>query len=74
MRFSIPKDCCELMTEMFVTREITTLRLESLGILRINGQTSPTNETAVRRYFHKNDMILLKVVNNILDETRFSFR
>lgn len=57
-----------------MTREITTLRLESLGILRINGQTSPTNETAVRRYFHKNDMILLKVVNNILDETRFSFR
>lgn len=57
-----------------MTREITTLRLESLGILRINGQACSTNETAVWRYFHKNDMILLKVVNNILDETRFSFR
>ncbi|KOP65952.1 hypothetical protein AMS62_12425 [Bacillus sp. FJAT-18019] len=33
-----------------------------------------TKETAVAQDFQKADMIHLKVVNNILDETGFSFR
>jgi hypothetical protein len=32
------------------------------------------NETASGLHFHKDVMIHLKFVNNILDETRFSFR
>ncbi len=58
------------MTGMYAIREITWLRRESLE----NTESREANETAVQRYFQKNDMILLKVVNNILDETRFSFR
>ncbi|MGC6586902.1 hypothetical protein ACPV3A_18270 [Paenibacillus sp. Dod16] len=54
--------------------DVSFLYRPFMASVLINGQACPTNETAVWRYFHKNDMILLKVVNNILDETRFSFR
>jgi hypothetical protein len=36
--------------------------------------TCSTKETASGLHFQNYDMIHLKVVNNILDETRFSFR